>query len=477
MPDSTLYIDGEWTAAHASATIPVIEAATGDPLGAVTEAGAEDVDRAVAAAVRARRGWAATDPAERAAVLERFADGIEKRGERLAELVSRQNGTPLVVSVQGSVQAPAGLLRYYAALARAGFADERRAGLAFEGTVRLQREPVGVVGAIVPWNFPVTLAVHKLAPALAAGCAVVLKPAPETSLDTSLLVEAAAEAGLPAGVLNVVTGGSATGRALVAHPDVAKIAFTGSTAVGREIGAECGRALKPVTLELGGKSAAIVLPDADLAAVLPGLAFLSFVNSGQSCFLNSRVLAPRARYDEIVEGLAGVARSFAIGDPLDPSTTMGPLVSERQRARVEEYVAAGRAEGARVVTGGGRPDGFDRGWYVEPTVFADASNSMRVAREEIFGPVVCVLPYDTEDEAVAIANDSDYGLAGSVWSADPEHALAVASRVETGTIGVNMWTPDPGSPFGGWKSSGLGSELGPEGLASYQRIRSVYVPS
>jgi acyl-CoA reductase-like NAD-dependent aldehyde dehydrogenase len=475
--DFLLYIDGEFTHPLSSATIPVVEAATEQLLGHIPESSAKDVERAVDAARRARSGWAATDPAERAALMERLAEEVERRGKEISETVSRQNGMPLMLSRMSEVDSVAGTLRYYASLARAGFDDERRPALAFPGDVRIQREPVGVVALIVPWNYPLGLTAMKLAPALAAGCTVVLKPAPETSLDTRYLMEAVHAAGLPAGVVNLVTGGRDTGEALVRHPGVDKVAFTGSTAAGRAIGALCGEALKPVTLELGGKSAAVVLPDADLSQVLPGLAFLSFANNGQSCFLNSRVLAPRERYDEVVDGLAQLAQSFKLGNPLDADTTMGPLVSDRQRQRVESYITVGRTEGARVVTGGGRPSGLDRGWFVEPTVFAGVANTMTVAREEIFGPVICVIPYDTEDEAIAIANDSDYGLAGSVWSTDSAHALSVASRIETGSIGVNMWTLDLGSPFGGWKASGIGKEFGPEGLAAYLKTRSVFVPS
>jgi aldehyde dehydrogenase (NAD+) len=471
------YIDGEWAAPLSETVRPVVEAATEEHLSDLPEAGAKDVDRAVAAARRAQSGWAATDPARRAELMESLADAVERRSAKISEWVSRQNGMPLAFSAMANVGAMAGTLRYYAGLARTALADEVRPALSYPGAVRIQREAVGTVAVIVPWNYPLGLTAMKLGPALAAGCTVVLKPAPETSLDAVLLLEAVAEADFPPGVVNLITGGLDTGDALVRHPGIDKVSFTGSTAAGRIIGGICGQALKPVTLELGGKSAAVVLDDADLSTVLQGLGFLSFVNAGQSCFLNSRVLAPRSRYAEVVDGLAQVARSFVLGNPLDPATTMGPLVTERQRERVEGYLALGREEGARVVTGGGRPAGLDRGWFVEPTVFADVDNAMTVAREEIFGPVVCVIPYDSEEDAIAIANDSDYGLAGSVWSSDQERALRVARRIDTGSIGLNMWTLDPGSPFGGWKASGVGKEYGPEGLDAYLRTKSIFVPA
>jgi aldehyde dehydrogenase (NAD+) len=471
------FIGGKWVAPSSDHVIPVTEAATGLPLGNVPEANAQDVDQAVKAAHATTREWAATSPDFRADLMERFADAVLARAKEISEMVSRENGMPLALSLSANPESMSGSLRYYAGLARSGYADETRQAISYQGTVLIQREPVGVVAVIVPWNYPLGLMGMKIGPALAAGCTVVIKPSPETSLDAAYLVEAAHEAGIPLGVINLVTGGRDTGDALVRHPLVDKVAFTGSTAAGRAIGAVCGAALKPVTLELGGKSAAIILDDADLSQVMQGLAFLSFVNTGQSCFLNSRVLAPRSIYSEVVDGLSAVAEKFVIGNPLDPSTTMGPLVSARQRRVVEDYIAQGRAAGARLVTGGARPKGLDAGWFVQPTIFADVDNSMTIAREEIFGPVVCVIPFDTEHEAVEIANDSDYGLAGSVWSADSERALTVARRVETGTIGLNMWTLDPGSPFGGWKASGLGKEFGPEGLDAYLNTKSINIPA
>jgi acyl-CoA reductase-like NAD-dependent aldehyde dehydrogenase len=333
-----------------------------------------------------------------------------------------------------------------------------------------------VVAAIVPWNFPQALTMFKIAPALAAGCTVVLKPSPETTFDAMELAAAADRAGLPAGVLNVVTGGAEIGQYLVAHPGVSKVAFTGSTATGREIGEVCGRLLRPATLELGGKSAAIVLDDADLAKTVQGLATSALLNNGQTCYLSTRILAPRARYDHVVQAVAGLATSLTIGDPLDPATHVGPMVSQRQRERVESYIAAGKAAGATLAAGGGRPRDRDKGWFVQPTIFADVQNDALIAREEIFGPVLTIIPYDRLDDAVAIANDSPYGLGGTIWTSDVEKGVELARRIESGAVGINFFDLDIGAPFGGVKASGLGRELGPEGLAAYCELKSIFLP-
>jgi aldehyde dehydrogenase (NAD+) len=364
---------------------------------------------------------------------------------------------------------------YYSDLMTSAPVEESRPGM-LGGTSLVSKHPIGVVGAIVPWNVPQGISFLKLAPALAAGCSVVLKPAEETVLDAFLMAEAAAAAGLPEGVLNVVPGGREVGAYLVEHPDVDKVSFTGSTAAGRWIAEACARLLRPVTLELGGKSAAIVLDDADLAASMEQFFGVTLLNNGQICWLNTRILAPRSRYNEIVDTITDLARSLKLGDPLDPETKIGPLVSKRQRERVEGYIAKGKSEGARMTTGGSRPAGFDRGWFLEPTVFADLDNNATVSREEIFGPVLSLIPYSDEQEAVAIANDSVYGLGGSVWSSDPERAADVARRVRSGTVGVNHYVNDPVAPFGGIKQSGMGRELGPEGLLPFQEYKTIYMP-
>jgi aldehyde dehydrogenase (NAD+) len=471
-----LYLDGTWTPPATDQRIDVHEAATERLLGSVPEGTERDIDNAVAAARRAfddPTGWAAWAPSRRTEVLERFAAGLEARGEETARRVTIQNGMPLGLAMSFEAGFPALLLRYYAGLVESA-REERRQGMLGKPALVL-REPIGVVAAIVPWNVPQAITFLKVAPALAAGCTVVLKPAPETVLDAFLMAEAAVEAGLPAGVLNVVPAGREVGAYLVEHPGVDKVSFTGSTAAGRAIAQTCGRLLRPVTLELGGKSAAVVLDDADLASTIEQFFGATLLNNGQICWLGTRVLAPRKRYDDVLGTITGLVESLTIGDPLDPATQVGPLVSQRQRDRVESYIEKGKGEGARLVVGGGRPDGLDRGWFVQPTVFADVDRGATIAQEEIFGPVLSVIAYDDEDDAVAIANDTDYGLGGSVWTADPERGAAFARRVRSGTIGVNGYVNDPFAPFGGVKASGMGRELGPEGLVAFQSLKTIYL--
>ncbi|MBK0870406.1 aldehyde dehydrogenase [Saccharopolyspora sp. HNM0986] len=472
-----LFIDGSWVSPATDRRIQVVNATTEESLGSVPEAANADVDRAVQAARRVfdDSGWATTAPAERAAVLDRFADALEKRSEQLTRTVSLQNGMPVSLSEQFEGGYVVALLRYYAGLAASAEFEERRPSpLGFDTLV--QRAPIGVVAGIVPWNYPVLLAVTKIGPALAAGCTLVLKPSPGTVLDSFILAEAAEEAGVPPGVINWVPGGRELGDYLVKHPGIDKVAFTGSTAAGRTIAENCGRLMRPVNLELGGKSAAVILDDADLKKVTDGLFFASLANNGQTCMACTRILAPRSRYDEVVDALTTSLSGLKIGDPLDPTTELGPLASAEHRDRVEGYIAQGRAEGSKVALGGGRPAGIDRGWFVEPTIFADVDNSATVAREEIFGPVLSVIKYDGDDEAVKIANDSEYGLGGSVWSTDSERAMNLARQVQTGTIGVNGYVIDLNAPFGGVKASGIGREFGPEALAGYQQLKSIYLP-
>lgn len=473
-----LFIDGDWVPPSSSRVIEVVSSSTGEVIGHVPEAQKEDIDRAVSAARRALDdpdGWAHWTPERRAAVIDALADAIEDRAHEIGQRVSAQNGMPIAISqpVEGGFSAT--VLRYMATLARSLEVEVERPHL-LGGTSIVRRQPIGVVAAIVPWNYPQALAAYKLGPALAAGCTVVLKPAPETVLDAMVLAEALVESGLPAGVVNIVPAGREVGAYLVEHLGVDKVAFTGSTATGRRIAEVCGRMLRPVTLELGGKSAAVVLDDAnlDLDVIGKDLFDATMINNGQTCYLGTRVLAPRSRYDEVVAMIATFAQSLTVGDALDPITQIGPMATSNHRDRVERYIATGLRDGARLVVGGGRPKEQDRGWFVEPTVFADVDNRATIAQEEIFGPVLCVIPYDDDDDAVRMANDSDYGLGGSVWTSDPARGRSVASRIRTGTIGVNRYFIDPASPFGGVKASGLGHELGHDALDPYLVYQTIY---
>lgn len=467
------FIDGAWEKPNTEATAEVIEAATEMVLGVSASAAEADIDSAVAAARRALPAWRALSPTDRAEHLDRFAAALRTRAKRTAALTSRENGMPISLSVNVNGYAPSLMFGYYANAVRGSERDEVRPS-AFGGRTVVRRDPVGVVAAITPWNYPQSLAAMKLAPALAAGCTVVLKPAPETALDAFVFADAAVEAGLPSGVLNIVPGGRETGAYLVEHPGIDKVAFTGSTPAGRAIGEVCGRLLRPVTLELGGKSASIVAEDADLEVFAAQLLDVSLVNNGQTCHASTRILAPRSRYAEVVEAVTETVRGLRIGDPLDRDTQIGPLVSAAQRDRVLGFIEAGRWAGYRVTTGGGSPADRPTGWYVEPTVFEGVHNTARIAQEEIFGPVLTITPYDGEADAIEIANDSQYGLGGTVWTTDEDRGLAIADRIHSGTVGVNHYQLDLDAPFGGVKASGLGRELGPEGLAPYYSAKSVY---
>ena len=472
-----LFIGGAWVPPAGGGHVDVISPSTEAPVGSVPLATNADVDRAVTAARDAfdNGPWPRMTPGERADVLERVAVSLRKREAEIAGVTVDEMGCAISQAPQAQTGFTAVLFEYYASLARA-FEFERtvvtgpRAGL-------VTLEPAGVVAIIVPWNAPVTLACWKAAPALAAGCPVIIKPAPEAPLSNFVLADAIAEAGLPEGVVSVIPGGREVGEHLVTHPGTDKVAFTGSTAAGKRIMSLCGEQVKRVSLELGGKSAVIIADDTDIATVIPRMVHGAMHLSGQVCGAHTRVLVPRARYGAAVEAAAADAAHVTVGDPHDPATLVGPLVAERQRERVEGYIKLALDAGARVAAGGGRPASLPRGWYVEPTILANVDNSMRVAREEIFGPVLCFIPYGTDEEAVAIANDSPYGLAGGVWSADPARALAIARRLRTGSVAVNgSFPPFPLVPFGGFKESGLGRELGPEGLLNFLEPRSIALP-
>lgn len=468
-----LYVDGAWRPAHGTGRLPVVDPATGEEWGSVPDAAAEDVAAAMSSAVAAFRSgpWPRLTPSERAEVLLRMADELEKRAEPLAWTNTRENGSP-IAETSGAAANAAGILRHVASLASWLEAEDVRPFPAGGAETVVRREPVGPCVLIAPWNFPINLMVIKLAPALLAGCTVVMKPAESTPLSIRFVVEAAEAAGVPPGVVNLVTGGGAVGEALVRHPDTAKVAFTGSTPVGRRIGAACGELLKPVTLELGGKSSAIVLEDADLDAMASVLVRSSMRNTGQTCYISTRILAPASRYDEVVDMVTSTIAAGQQGDPLDPDTVFGPLATSGQRDLVVGFLEGARAEGARVTTGGAAVDG--PGFFVQPTVLADVTPSMTVAREEVFGPVVSVLRYETLDEAIALANDTSFGLGGLVFSSSPEKALAVAERMDTGSVGLNFFASNHAAPFGGRHDSGLGVEYGVEGLSAYLTFKSIH---
>lgn len=473
----TLFIGGKWTAPSTDRVIEVHSPATGEYVGKVPLAAKGDVDAAVAAARTAFDSgpWPSTPPAERAAVIAAAIKLMEERKDQFTALLGAETGQPPLSVETMHWMSSLGALNFFAGPAADEVSwEEVRTGAYGQTIVR--REPIGVVGAIVAWNVPLFLAVNKLGPALLAGCTVVLKPAAETPFSANLLAQAFADAGLPEGVLSVVPGGAETGQALTSNPDVDIFSFTGSSAVGKEIGKRAADLLKPCTLELGGKSASIVLEDVDLASAIPMLVFSGIMNTGQACVAQTRILAPRSRYEEVVEAVKNFVTALPVGLPDDPGAQIGSLISEKQRERVEGYIAKGIEEGARLVCGGSRPAGLDSGFFVEPTVFADVDNSMTIAQEEIFGPVLSIIAYGTEDDAVAIANDSVYGLAGSVWTSDVPRGIEIANKIRTGTYGINWYAFDPCCPFGGFKNSGIGRENGKEGVEHFTQQKSVLMP-
>ena len=468
-----LFIDGEWARPTAGGLVEVISPSTEEPIATAALAGPHDVERAVSAARAAFDSgpWPGLTADDRAGVLLRMADGIAARATDFDYLGGAEVGA-IVAMAQGFRASAESLLRYHAEAIRRYPTSELVTGLFSAAEVR--RVPVGVCAVVVPWNAPLSIAMFAVAPALATGCTVVLKSPVETPLAVYELGDIASEAGLPPGVLNIICADREVSETLVRHRSVDKLSFTGSTEVGRRIGAIAGERLVPATLELGGKSAAIVLDDADPAETALALAPLTMLNSGQACTNVTRVLIPRRRHDEFADALAAVVAAFTVGDPFDPATFVGPVISERQRARIERYLASSQAEGARVLVGGGRPTHLPRGYYIEPTLYDRVDNGMTIAREEIFGPVVAVIDHDGDDDAVALANDSDYGLSGNVWSPDPVRARAVAMRVRTGNIGVNGNFLDWAVPFGGMKQSGLGRQFGRFGLDSFHEVQAIH---
>ncbi|MEV0198049.1 aldehyde dehydrogenase family protein [Nonomuraea sp. NPDC050691] len=462
-----LYIGGDWTASVSGEAIEVVNPATEEIIDRVPAGAPADVEAAVLAARGAFPAWSAAAPEDRAKLLAAAAELLERRSADIAQAIATDMGAPLRFALKVQTLMPAGVLASYARMA-ASHPRESRVGNSL-----VLREPVGVVAAITPWNYPLHQIVCKVAPALAAGCTVVLKPSEVAPLAAYALAEIFDEVGLPPGVFNLVSGrGPVVGEAMAAHPEVDMVSFTGSTAAGRRVAALAAEGVKRVALELGGKSANIILPDADLPkAVTAGVAHC-FVNSGQTCTAWTRMIVHRDQYDEAVGLAVEAARTYTVGDPFDDATRLGPLVSAAQRDRVIRYINRGQEEGARLVTGGtDRP--LPRGYYVEPTVFAGVEPGMAIEQEEIFGPVLSVIPYTTEDQAVRIADGTPYGLSGAVWAGTEERAVAVARRLRTGQVTINGGRFNPGAPFGGYKQSGLGRELGEAGLEEYFELKSL----
>lgn len=473
-----LFIGGRWQTVAGTSRLRPVNPATEAPLQDIVAAGPVEVEAAVAAARKAFDDgpWPRLPASARAEAMRKLSAALVRRGTALDSCWLSQVGVPAWMATGASAGA-AGLLDYYAAMAESyPFEDVRPAQGMVCKTAVVVNEPVGVVAAIAPWNGPLASLLVKLAPALAAGCTVILKPSPETPLEAFLLAEAAEEADLPPGVVNLLPADREVSDLLVRHPGVDKVAFTGSSSVGMHIAQICASRMARYTMELGGKSAAIVLDDYDPAGLGPALAPLVTLLCGQACINFSRILVPRSRHDAYVESLAAAMAATRVGDPLAADTQMGPLAMERHHAKVMDYVARGRAEGARIVTGGERPGGLDRGYFIQPTVFDRVDNAMTIAQEEIFGPVTAVIPYDTEEEAIAIANASDFGLSGGVYTHDTDRAYAIARRIRTGTFTQNGREYDLTNPFGGFKKSGVGREGAREGLEAFTEVKTVFLP-
>ncbi|HUY64436.1 MAG TPA: aldehyde dehydrogenase family protein [Acidimicrobiales bacterium] len=464
-----LYIGGSWVASTGSGVLEVVNSATEQVMGTVPEGTAEDVDRAARAAAEAFESWSATSADERSKTLARVQEALAARTSEIATLISQEVGMPFTLSNLIQVGLPVMSFATAAQLA-VDFPFEEEIGSSL-----IVREPVGVVGCITPWNYPLHQICAKVAPALAAGCTIVLKPSEVAPLNAFVLAEILDEVGLPPGVFNLVTGvGPVVGEAIAAHPMVDMVSFTGSTRAGKRVMALAAESVKRVALELGGKSANVILEDADLDSAIPAGVSACYLNSGQTCSALTRMLVPRSRLAEVEQLAVQIAETYTPGDPFDAASRLGPLVSGTQRERVRSYIQKGIDEGAKLLTGGTEaPEGLEQGYYVRPTVFSEVTPEMTIAQEEIFGPVLSIIPYDTEDDAVRIANGTVYGLAGGVWAGDKEHAEKVARKLRTGQVEVNGGGFNPMAPFGGYKQSGIGRELGRFGLEEFLEVKSL----
>jgi aldehyde dehydrogenase (NAD+) len=464
-----IYINGSWVASTGKGTLEVIDSTTEEVMATIPEGTPEDVDKAVRAAAAAFPGWAATSREERAKALIRIGEALAARTDEIAAIISHEVGMPMTLSAGVQVGLPAG------AFADAAHAVENFPWEEEIGNSLVVHEPVGVVGAITPWNYPLYQVVLKVAPALAAGCTVVLKPSEVAPLNAFALAEVIHEVGLPAGVFNLVTGvGPVVGEAIAAHPLVDMVSFTGSTRAGKRVMELASDSIKRVSLELGGKSANILLDDADFEKAVPAGLFGCYMNSGQTCSALTRMLVPREKLAQVEELALAAVGGFAPGDPFEAGKLLGPLVSSVQRDRVRGYINKGIEEGAKLVTGGpDAPEGLEKGFFVQTTIFSDVTRDMTIAKEEIFGPVLSIIPYDTEEEAVEIANDTPYGLAGAVWSGDPARAEKVARQLRTGQVDINGGAFNPSAPFGGYKQSGIGRERGKYGLEEFVETKAM----
>jgi aldehyde dehydrogenase (NAD+) len=464
-----IYIDGAWVPSSGKGTLEVFDSNTEEVIGSIPEGTAEDAEKAVAAASAAFSEWSGVSHEERSKLLARVSEGLAARSDELAQTISQEVGMPLTLSKIVQVGLPTGV-----------FADMAKKVTEFQwetelGNSLVVREPIGVVGAITPWNYPLYQISLKVAPALAAGCTVVLKPSEIAPLNAFILADVIHDVGFPAGVFNLVSGfGNVVGEAIAAHPKVDMVSFTGSTRAGKRVMTLAADTVKKVALELGGKSANIILEDADLDAAIPAGLFACYMNSGQTCSALTRMIVPRSRLSEVEEKAKAAAEGFKPGNSLEATTNLGPLASAIQQERVRGYIEKGLSEGAKLVTGGAEaPEGLDKGYFVRPTVFSNVTRDMTIAQEEIFGPVLSILPYDTEEEAIEIANDSIYGLSGGVWSSDKAHAERVARRIRTGQVDINGGSFNPVAPFGGYKQSGIGRERGEFGLEEFLETKSL----